>query len=114
MKDEESTITRNGHTDRILLHPETLVRVEHWMENIHKDLKGVKLTKADLVNRLLLTRPKDLTSEEKHQIGQLYFDEVRFANWALVALKEAKSNGRSTTLRDLVSQFGKDSSLNQP
>lgn len=106
METNDSKTNRYGHPNRILLSKENLIRIDDWMEKLQKGLKGLKITRADVVNHILQSHSPDLSSEEMHQIGRLFFDEMRFATWAVQALKEAKARGEDTTLQDLISQFG--------
>lgn len=106
MEKKESKGERNGHTNRILLNTEVLSKIDNWRAEVQKAFKGMKVTRADIANHLLGSRAKSLSPEEVHQIGNMHFDDVRFTAWALLALKEAKARGESTTLRALIDAFG--------
>lgn len=108
METKKPKSERNGHTNRILLDGDVLSRIDNWTAEVQKAFKGIKVTRADVANHLLGSRPVSLSPEEVHQIGTMHFDDVRFTAWALLALKEAKARGESTTLRDLLDTFGID------
>jgi hypothetical protein len=105
---------KNSHPNRVLLSKEALMRVDGWMEQVQKSFKAIKLSRADIVNHLLLARSPHMTESEIEKLGTIHFDEVRFTTWALQALKEAKARGESTTLAHLINTYGSKSLLPGP
>lgn len=96
--------TRNQHPDRIKVSPEVLSRLSLWNEEITGRLRGVKLTRSDLVNFLILNHEQALSSSELKELENRYFDEVKFAQWALEELKAARARGESLSLADILAQ----------
>ncbi len=102
--DAPETETRNQHPDRIKISPEALSRLSLWNEEITGRLRGVKLTRSDLVNFLILNHEQALSSSELKELENRYFDEVKFAQWALEELKAARARGESLSLADILVQ----------
>lgn len=64
----------------------------------------IRLTKSDLANFLIRHHPAHLDAEEVALIETEHFDEVRWINWALTKIREAKKQGQVLTLDELMSQ----------
>lgn len=99
--------------DRVALSSESKTRVESWLDVVSRRLEGmVKVTKSDLVNAILMAHGHGLSDEEIFAIGRECFDEVRWLNWAMERLKQAKKDGSTLTMADLLKSrnalFGED------
>lgn len=90
------------HLDRISLKTEALARIERWITQVEQRYKAIRISRNELVNFLLLHRAAELSDEEGRLIGELHYDEVKFATWALKALKEAHARGEKVSLDDLI------------
>ncbi len=93
----------NRHPDRIKIGPEALSRLNQFSEQASECLRGVRLTRSDLVNFLILNRAENLSTEELKSLEEKYFDEVKFAQWAVEELKAAKIRGESISLATILS-----------
>lgn len=89
------------HPDRVTMTPDSLTRITEWVEEVEQRGKGIRITKSDLVNYLISSRPK-LSEQEMRQLEIKYYDDSRFLAWALRQIKEAKAQGRKLTLEDLM------------
>lgn len=95
--------TKVRHPDRVTLNPESLARISKWVEELQQNIRGIRISKNDLVNFLINTRPPQLNEEECNSLKTQYFDEVRFYSWALARLKTEKAQGKSTSLAEIIS-----------
>lgn len=102
MENQEKPKVKPRHPDRVTLSPESLNRVGGWLSDLEERLKGNRVTRNDLVNFLILTHPPQLSEKETTELSEKYFDEVRFAEWALRQLKEAKASGNNITLAEIM------------
>src|SRR5690242_4727672 len=57
-----------------------------------------------LVNFLIMNRSDTLSAIDLSGIETQFFDELKFAQWAVEELKLAKARGDQTTLADIVSR----------
>jgi len=92
------------HPDRITLTPETLARLSAWLEQVAGQVRGLRLTRADLLNFLVKASPEKLTSSQVLEIEKEYFNEVKFHEWALRELKKSKKLGLKTTYAEITGQ----------
>ena len=100
------------YPDRIRITPEALQRLNQWITEISTRLRGVKLTRADLVNFMILCRDEALSQKELDGLERQFFDEIKFAQWAIEELKTARSRGETTTLSEIISTKGLESPTN--
>lgn len=96
--------TTNRPSDRITIGPDALLRLNQFLEQSGKCLRGIKLSKNELVNFLILNHCDTLSSSELKELENKYFDEVKFAQWALSELKAAKARGEAVTFANIVSK----------
>lgn len=103
IKNTDAIETKNQHPDRIKISPEALTKLGKWNDEISRRLRGVKLTRSDLVNFLILNHEEQLSSRELGALEKEFFDEVKFAQWAVEELKSARSKGEQVTLAEIIS-----------
>ncbi len=108
-----SSETKNQHPDRIKISAEALSKLSKWNETISTLLRGVKLTRSDLVNFLIMNHDEQLSARELRSLEELFFDEVKFAQWAVEELKAAKLRGESVTLADVINRHRSPKSESQ-
>lgn len=88
--------------DRATLLPAVAVKIDGWLKQIEDKLSGsVVVNRSDLVNYFLEKQSDVLTKDQIEKIKEAFFDEVRFAQWALQQVKESKKNGESLSLKDI-------------
>lgn len=104
LKDGESPRLRKPRkpTDRVRLKPNAVEKLDQWMTQIQENVKGVWLTRADLVNWLVQDRAESLSSSDLKAIGERHFDELKFAHWAIAELKKARERGEERSLADIL------------
>ncbi len=88
--------------DRISLQGEARERVQKWVEELNAQIKGLRLTKTDLVTYLILDHAETLSSDDVQKIRKSYFDEVRFATWLLKEVKDAQKRGETPSIEGLI------------
>lgn len=104
MHNESKSKPRLKHPDRVTLSEESLCRLGSWIAEAENYLKGHRLSKSELVNFIILSRPSLLSEAELTQLETTYFDEIRFTTWALRQLKAARATGKATSLLEIMSQ----------
>lgn len=103
MENEAKPKSKAKHPDRVTLSPESLARLAQWIGETQNQFKGTRITKTDLVDFLILSHSAHLSERELEQLQIQHFDEVRFAAWALGQLKEARAQGKTISLSDIIS-----------
>ena len=93
---------KNKNVDRISLKPESIARVDHWISQIKERHQSVRISRNAVVNFILLQRAPNLSDDEIEQLGGAHRDDIRFAMWAVKAMREARSRGERYSLRSLM------------
>lgn len=89
--------------ERATLSPQVSAKVDAWLKQIEEKLSGsVSINKSDLVNFFLEKQADVLSKDQIEKIRETFFDEVRFAQWALQQVKESKKKGESLSLKDVI------------
>lgn len=91
------------HPDRVTLKTDSLAQLSKWVDQLQLQSKGIRVSKTDLVNFLIVSHSPNLTEEEINQLKTQHFDEVRFYSWALSRLKAERAQGKNVSLADIVS-----------
>lgn len=94
--------SRTQHPDRVWIKANALNRLNHWVNEATERLRGVKLSRTDLVNFLILSHPEALSTQEMKEIEMRYFDPVKQGEWALGELRAARARGEQVTLEDIL------------
>lgn len=90
-------------TERLSLRKEEREKLEAWVQELNAKFDGmIRLTKSDLANFLIRHHAESLSTDEVALIEVEHFDELRWMNWALMKIREAKKNGLTLTLQDLM------------
>lgn len=90
-------------TERLSLRKEEQEKLEAWAQELNARFDGmIRLTKSDLANFLIRHHSENLNDEEVALIEVEHFDELRWMNWALVKIRDAKKQGLSLTLQELI------------
>lgn len=92
------------HPDRLTVSPKALERLNGWVADLEGQLKGINLTRNQLVQWLILSHADSLSAQELKQIEAEFFDELKFAEWAVRELKAAQARGERIGLADIVVQ----------
>ncbi len=89
--------------DRATLTATIATKLDDWLKQIDEKHAGlINVSKSDLVNYFLEKQPEVLNRDQLEKIKAAFFDEVRFAQWALKQIKESKQKGESLSLKDIV------------
>lgn len=89
--------------ERATLNPQVSAKVDVWLKQIEDKLSGsVSINKSDLVNFFLEKQADVLSKDQIEKIREAFFDEVRFAQWALQQVKDSKKKGESLSLKDVI------------
>lgn len=92
-------------TERLTLQSIEQAKLERWVQELNAKFDGmIRLTKSDLANFLIRHHQEKLTDSEVALIEAEHFDELRWINWALTKIREAKRMGESLTLEDLMTK----------
>ena len=90
------------YPDRIRISAEAVQRLASWAEQIGGRLRGVRITRSDLVNFILLGHAEALTAVEMKELRGRYFDEVKFVLWAVEEQKAAETRGEDITVAEIM------------
>lgn len=102
MDEEKKKRTRTQYADRVTLKPEVLALVNGWLEQLDSEFKGIRMSRAELVNWILVNHPPALSGTELQSLKEAFFDDVRYATWILEALKEARAKGEPASIEMLM------------
>lgn len=93
---------QTSRRDRVTLDPVAVTRLNSWITDIQSELKGVQISRSDLVNFLISNHCENLTANEIHLLKKAHFDEADFAEWALKEFRKAKDRGENPSLADIL------------
>jgi hypothetical protein len=94
MENETKKRKRQKHSDRVLLSPEALARLQDFDSQIEAAFgQTVSVGHKDKITFFFRQRGFGFTAAELEQIRELYFDEVKAVQLALKELKVARANG---------------------
>lgn len=93
------------YDDRIRITADAVKRLRVWSEQMSDRLRGVTLTRSDLVNFLILNHPEALSPLEIRGLQAQHYDEVKLVQWALEELVAAKARGDDVTFHDIMAQY---------
>lgn len=104
---------KQRHPDRITLPPSALEKLSRWIDLLHNKSAGIKVTRSDLVSWLISSHSENLSTNEISDLENKFFDNLKYAKWAVNEIKEAKARGEILNLK-LISQEDKlKNKLNQ-
>lgn len=92
------------HPDRIKVSAAAVQRLAAWNVQLAERLRGIKLTRSDLVNFIILNHPEALTAVELNELQARHFDEVKFVLWAVEEKKAAQARGDDITIAEIMAQ----------
>ena len=95
---------RPQHPDRLTVSPEALERLNGWVADLEGRLRGITLTRNQLVQWLIMSHDAGLSAHETKQVEAEFFDELKFAEWAVRELKAAQTRGERVSLAEIVSR----------
>lgn len=95
---------RPKNADTIVITKEALAKIQSWIAQIEIQAPSIRLTRSQLVSWLLCHYSEQLSTDEIKKIENDFFDEVRFAQWAIKELKAAKGRGEAVTLSEIMSR----------
>jgi hypothetical protein len=102
MEDAAKQSKKQPRRDRVTLDPVAVNRLDNWISQVQLQIKGVQVTRSDLVNFLISHHSEALTSIEIQLLKQAHFDEAEFAEWALKEFRKAKERGENPSLADIL------------
>lgn len=99
------TEVKSHHPDRVKINTDALARLNEWNKLIAQRIPGVKLSRSDLVNFLILNHAVDLSPVEIKELEVKHYDEVKFAQWAVEELKASRERGEVTSLAEILATY---------
>ena len=95
--------SESDNVDRIVLRKIEQQKLNAWLVMLNRKFDGmIRITKSDLANFLIRHHAESLSDKEVALIESEFYDEVRWLNWALTKIRQAKKDGLSLTLDDLM------------
>ena len=107
MNDENKPIKPRrprGKSDRVIIEPKNLEKIDCLLSALIKTQPGLQISRKDLINWLIETRPSELSESETKHLITLHYDEEKFVRFALEEMRAAKLRGERVTLNDLLSR----------
>lgn len=96
---------KSESTERLTLQKPEQKKLDRWVNELNQKFDGmIKLTKSDLANFLIRHHAEQLTDGEIAKIEGENFDELRWMTWALNKIRQAKKEGQSLTLAELMAK----------
>jgi hypothetical protein len=102
MDTEIKTKTRTQHPERVTLNQKSLDRINGWLGQLNLELKGIKISRSDLVDWLLSLAKDKLSPALCKDVKKNYYDEVKFHEWAMKEFKAARARGESITYAEII------------
>lgn len=104
--DKSSSVDSSAETvDRIVLRRVENNLLQGWISALNVRFEGmIRVTKSDLANFLIRQHAETLSEAEINLIEAELFDEVRWFNWAIAKVRQAKKQGLSLSLTDLMAK----------
>lgn len=105
VKNKQKKDSGASPVERLSLRKEEQEKLEAWVQELNLKFEGmIRLTKSDLANFLIRHHSPKLNEEEINLIETEHFDEVRWLNWAVNKIRDAKRKGLALTLEELIDQ----------
>lgn len=99
---EVETKNVSAKQERVSLDEESALRVDQWVDQVLRQVPGIKIGRSELVRWLILSHEDVLRTEELLEIKSRFFDEMEFALWMVRQLKESRAKGEKLSLNDLL------------
>ncbi len=102
-EDSSAQDAANENVDRIVIRRVENDLLQGWVNGLNARFDGmIRVTKSDLANFLIRQHDPSLSDAEAQSIQAELYDETRWLNWAIAKLRQAKKDGASVTLNDLM------------
>lgn len=99
---------RQSHLDRATLKPDSLTKIDGWLGDIRQQCRGIRISRTQLVNWLVIRHPSDLTRDEQLELRQMFFDDELLGAWVLRDLRDRRAKGENVTYFDVLAEATKD------
>lgn len=97
MDEEKQVKRRQTYSDRITLKPESLCRIDGWLEQLENQFKGIKISRTQLINWLVMERKVEFSRDEQANLQRAFFDDEMLGLWVIRELKERRGRGEQTS-----------------
>jgi hypothetical protein len=96
---------QNDSVDRIILKREERNKLDQWLGQLNAKYDSmVKFSKIDLANFLIRHSDDELSESQIKLLGAELYDEMRWINRAIEKVRQAKREGLSLSLEDLMTK----------
>lgn len=93
----------NKVLERVTISENLKEKLSSLCNQANESLQGIAtVTKSDIVNLILKNHSEILSKNEIEDLKAEHFDELRFANWLASKIRDARENGESVSLKDLL------------
>lgn len=90
---------KQKHPDRITLPPSALEKLGRWIGLLQNRSAGIKVTRSDLVTWLINSHSEHLSTSEIADLEEKFFDNLKYAKWAVKEIMEARTRGEILNLK---------------
>lgn len=101
MDETESTVKKIKF-EHVTLLPESVQKINSWLEQVSFKKKGVKISRKQFVNWLIEKMPENLSSSDLSSLIDKFFDERKLLRQLLRESSKAKAEGREDAGFELV------------
>lgn len=98
-KSDTYSTKKQKHPDRITLPPSALEKLGRWIDLLQNKSAGIKVTRSDLVTWLINSHSENLSTSEISDLEGKFFDNLKYAKWAVKEIMEARARGEVLNLR---------------
>jgi len=112
--ESETPVRKIRHPDRVTLGPEALNRLDTWITQITTCHRGVRLTRNNLVEWLIVSRPMEMPRADETALAERFYDEERFLREVVREMRVRKSRGESVELSELLARTPQPKGPRQP
>ena len=91
--------------ERVTLSEATATKLDQWIEKVTLTRQGVELSRRDVVEWLISNHSENLSPSEEKELADTHYNEVKFLQYAIREIKEAKGRGEETNLAELLQKI---------
>ena len=103
MDDVSEPVKPQKQIERVTVEDQHKEKLTKLTDEANAALQGIAtVTKSDVANMILGNHPDALSSAEIETLKANHVDQVKFAFWVANRLKEARANGESLSLHDIL------------
>ena len=101
---ENQTQMKKPKVERVALRGEALDRVDAWLARAQDRFKGIRATRAEIVEFIVLSSPLQPDDQALNLIGDRYYDQHDMVRWISKEIMIAKRKGIQFSLDEALTR----------